>query len=144
MSMAATELYDYTHPRTPRRRLRMILTLLLVAALSTAAAVGIHVRAARHTLRQERAKVHQLVQPGQPIADAQARLVARGYKLAYNEPIYPTLDKDYQHQLVIIGQTQPSALDTLCYIMDWQNPLSPGSPYVVIDADTEGVILRVE
>ncbi len=96
-------------------------------------------------IRTERASVHDLVAVGHNISNAQRILIAQGYPLRYEKPIYPTQAKDYVQQLVIIGETNPTASDTFSYVTSGgENPLRRESPYVVIEAGNDGIITRVE
>ncbi len=96
-------------------------------------------------IRTERARVHDLVSVGHTIADAQRILTEKGYTLLYEKPIHPTQAKDYVQQLVIIGDTQPTASDTLFYVTTGgANPLRKESPYVVIEAGNDGIITSIE
>ena len=49
-----------------------------------------------------------------------------------------------QQMLVIIGDTSPSKIDTVFYVIGKPNPLRTQSPYVAISATLDGVITRVE
>jgi hypothetical protein len=96
-------------------------------------------------IRTERASVHDLVAVGHNISDAQRILIAQGYALRYEKPIHPTQAKDYVQQLVIIGETNPTAGDTVFYVTSGgKHPLRRESPYVVIEAGNDGIITRVE
>ena len=96
-------------------------------------------------LRSERVCVHELIAVGQHISEAQRILTEKGYALRYGEPIHPTKAKDYVQQLVIIGETQPTASDTFFYVTTGgRNPLQKESPYVVIEAGNDGIITRVK
>jgi len=96
-------------------------------------------------IRTERASVHDLVAVGHNISDAQRILRAKGYALLYEDPIHPTQAKDYLQQLVVIGETTPTASDTFFYVTTGgANPLRKESPYVVIEAGNDGIITRIE
>ena len=94
-------------------------------------------------LQSERIRVHGIVANGMDISAAQALLKVKGYQLAYETPIRPTAS-DYVQQLVVIGDRRPTPLDTFFYTTGWRNPFPNESPYVVIDAGPDGIIVRVD
>ena len=60
------------------------------------------------------------------------------------ESATPTEYLAYQQLLVIIGDTTPSRLDTLFYVIGGGNPLRTESSYVVMAASPDGVITAIE
>jgi hypothetical protein len=118
-----------------------------VVAVSVALAAGlvgipvISYARENHLLAAERSRVHGLVRVGQRISDAETAIRRSGYRI-YGDA--PTRYLEYEQLLVIIGDTSPSTLDTLCYVIGRPNPLSTQSPYVTISATLDGVITRVE
>ncbi len=110
-----------------------LVTLLLITALLEA-----------RQIRAERSRVHRLIEPARTIEEAESILRDAGYKLAYDEPLRPTQKGDYLQQLVKIGDAEPSVIDSIAYVTGWPNPFYLASPYVVIDAETDGTILRID
>jgi len=106
------------------------------------AAIAWNVRVARTQLADAKARVYEMVDIGQSLPVVEQRLISQGYILVYEKAIYPTGPK-YMQQLVKIGNTDRSVIDTFCYTVGIANPLSPGLPYVVIDASPDGRIIRV-
>ena len=96
--------------------------------------------------RSNRAKVYELIAVGHNLDDAEAALIDAGFELAYDEPITPTLYNDYYQQLVVVRKTEPNAFDTLAYATDCDCvPFThQESPYVIINADLDGTITRVD
>ena len=92
--------------------------------------------------RQNRARVHELIEVGQNLSAAQRILRDGGFQLTYDEPIAPTIRKDYLHQLVIVGETRPNLFETIGYAADlpWMPFTHSESPYVIIEADLDGNI----
>ena len=118
-------------------------TLLVIAAVPVG--VLFHRRQKEDVvLRAARVRVHALVRVGQDIGEAQKILKNNGYRLVYDKPIRPTKARDYMSQLVIIGDTMPTRDDTFFYVLGRPNPFREQSPYVAIDADTDGVIMSIE
>ncbi len=127
-----------------KKRITIGVAVALGIACIIAGCAGCAMLEARQ-IRTERARVHDLVAVGHDIADAQRILKEKGYALLYKEPIHPTQAKDYVQQLVIIGETNPTASDTFFYVTTGGgNPLRKESPYVMIEAGNDGVITRVE
>lgn len=92
-------------------------------------------------LATARSRVHGLVRVGQSIQDAEAMLRRSGYGF-HGDAL--TRHLDYQQLLVIIGDTTPSKLDTMFYVIGGPNPLRTQSPYVAISASLDGLITRVD
>ncbi|MEM6393231.1 MAG: hypothetical protein AAF797_10695 [Planctomycetota bacterium] len=126
---------------------RTICKGLIVAALvlmTVVAILVIRTAVARAELAETKAHVYSLISVGQPLEEAQKTLTQHGYELAYETPSSPTGDPDYTSQLVIVGDTSLSALDSYCYAAGISNPLSAGVPYVVLRAGPDGKIYRLQ
>ena len=121
----------------------MVAVGVLVIAMLIASRI-IPARSAAAALNAKRARVTGLVSVGQTMSDVQAVLVEHGFHLAYDEPFYPTGNPDCWVQMVTIGDTRISMLDSWCYALGVSNPVDRGSPYVMIEASSDGVIYRVE
>jgi hypothetical protein len=113
--------------------------LALTAGLLAIPVVGYTLE--NRQLRAERARVHSLVRVGQGIAEAQATLRQNGFRFQSDTP---TRFLDYQQLLVVLGDTTPSRLDTLFYVLGRENPLRTESPYASIAARLDGVITRID
>jgi hypothetical protein len=125
-------------------KMRITIGIALGIACIMAGCAGCAMLEARQ-IRAERDRVHGLVAVGHSFFDAQRVLKEKGYALLYKEPIHPTQAKDYVQQLVIIGETQPTASDTFFYVTTGgANPLWKESPYVILEAGNDGIITRVE
>ena len=95
-------------------------------------------------LRKERERVLSLITVGQDFDEAQNTLREKGYKLFYEEPIQPTSKKDYYQQLVVIGNTNPNLMETVSYVTNKNLPGTRSeSPYVIINADLNGKIIKI-
>lgn len=96
--------------------------------------------------RRERQKVYQLVSVGQDLADAESKLKAAGYELFYDQPIKPSINKDYYQQLVIVGDTQPRGLESFAYAINasWMPYTRSESSIVIINAGLDGRIREVD
>ena len=116
-----------------------VVLLVLLAGLVAIPVIGC-VRENRQ-LRAERAREHSLVHVGQNLGEAQGTLRQRGYRF---QSATPTEYLDYHQLLVIIGDTTPSRLDTLFYVIGGGNPLRTESSYVVMAASPDGVITAIE
>ncbi len=121
----------------------------MIGAITAVCIIGIiittwRVSAARAELADAKARVRHLVNPGQSLGDAEQKLSDLGYVLLYEQAIYPTLQRDYVQQIVVVGDARRSKLDSICYAVGILNPLNAGSPYVVIDASPDGTIIRIE
>ena len=116
-----------------------ILTILVTISSCTGCAMLEDKR-----IRDERIRVHELIRVGQNIDVAQKVLKANGYKLVYEKPIDQTGLNETLTQLVVIGDTTISTLDGFLYAAQLSHPIKKESPYLVIDADIEGNIYRIE
>lgn len=94
-----------------------------------------------HLLAEERMRVKALVHVGHRVSDAEASIRRNGYEI-YGDA--PTRYLGYQQVLVIIGDTNPSVLGTICYAAGSANPLRTHSPCVAISATLNGDVTKVE
>lgn len=85
-----------------------------------------------------------MIQKGDLLEERQQVIREHGFDLVYETPIWPTLGEDYQQQLVKLAERDITWLDTLCYVTGMNNPMATASVYVAIDADADGVVIRVE
>jgi hypothetical protein len=113
--------------------------LALTAGLLAIPVVGYTLE--NRQLRAERARVLGLVHIGQSITEAQATLRQNGFRFHGDTP---TRYLDYQQLLVVLGDTNPSRLDTLFYVLGRENPLRTQSPYASIAARLDGVITGID
>lgn len=95
--------------------------------------------------RKNREQVYGLVEIGDDLELAQEKLRKAGFRLMYDNPITPTIDRDYFQQLVIIGNTRPNFFETMGYTMQarWMPFTHSESPYVIISATLDGEITRI-
>ena len=110
--------------------------LLLIGVFTTPAIVY---AVEDRQVRAERERVHALIHVGQDLAEAQEVLRENGYGF-YSET--PTRYRSYQQLLVIVGDPEPSSLDTLFYTLG-SNPFRSESPYANISASLDGVITKI-
>lgn len=115
--------------------------VLLVLTAGLVALPAVSYALENRQLGAERARVHSLIRVGQTIGEAQAALAQRGFRFHGD---VPTRFISYQQLLVIIGDTKPSMLDTVFYVVGGPNPLRTQSPYVVIAASLDGVVTAIE
>ncbi len=115
-------------------------TILVLTAVLVAIPLIDYERESRR-LGAERARVCGLIRVGQSIVDAQENLRRSGFRFHSDTP---TRFLDYQELLVIIGDTTPSRLDTLLYVIGRGNPLRTESPYVSIAASPDGLITEIK
>ena len=96
--------------------------------------------------RQNRARVNELISVGQNLDEAQRILRDSGFALYYDEPITPTINKDYFQQLVIVGETRPNSFESFAYAagLSWMPFTHSESPYVIIDASLDGTITDID
>lgn len=96
--------------------------------------------------RRNRARVNELISLGQNLGEAQKILRDAGFRLYHDQPVTPTINKDYYQQLVIVGDTRPNAFETIAYTvgLSWMPFTRSESPYVVIDADLDGIITDID
>ena len=96
--------------------------------------------------RQNRARVNVLISVGQNLDEAQRILRDSGFTLYYDEPITPTINKDYFQQLVIVGETRPNSFESFAYAtgLSWMPFTHSESPYVIIDASLDGTITDID
>ena len=86
--------------------------------------------------------VRNLISVGQNLYDAQSDLKNEGFELLYDEPVTPTINRDYLLQLVIVGNTHPNVFETIAYTvgLSWSPFTHAESAYVEIRADLDGTI----
>ena len=96
--------------------------------------------------RRERIVVHDLISVGQNLNDAQDALTNAGFELMYEEPITPTIDESYLSQLVVVGNPVPNKFESFAYAagLSWMPFTHSESAYVIIQADLDGTITRIE
>ena len=95
--------------------------------------------------RSNKEEVLRLVHVGQDISEAEAILKENDFRLYHDEPITPTYDESYLQQLVIVGNTQPSFFESISYATGIWMPFTSGeSPYLIINADLDGVITEID
>jgi len=95
--------------------------------------------------RENRKEVYSLIEQGEDLTKAEEKLRSAGFRLGYEEPITPTIDKDYLQQIVVIGNTKPNFFESIGYASgaSWMPFVHSESPYVIIDATLEGEIIRI-
>lgn len=96
--------------------------------------------------RRNRDSVNELISVGQDLNEAQRILRDSGFALYYQEPIKPTINKDYFQQLVIVGDTQPNSFESFAYAagLSWVPFARIESPYVIIHASLDGRITDID
>ena len=96
--------------------------------------------------RENRARVNQLISVGHNLDEAQRVLRESGFKLSYDEPIKPTINKDYFQQLVVVGETRPNSFETFAYAagISWMPFTHSESPYVIINASLDCIITSIK
>jgi hypothetical protein len=95
--------------------------------------------------RESRIRVYQLISVGEDLNKAEDKLKNKGFKLWHDEPIAPTVNKDYLQQIVIVGNTLPNNFESFSYASGWWMPFTHSeSPYVIINATLEGIITEIE
>lgn len=121
------------------------LIILIVPAL-VCVLLYIPIWSADTKARQNRDRVNALISIGQNLNEAQQILRDSGFKLSYEEPIKPTINKDYFQQLVIVGETQPNSFESFAYAagLSWMPFTHSESPYVIINASLDGTITDIE
>ena len=128
-----------------KSKLLVFFVMPIVAATVVADVIQVPVRNQDARRRRNIDRVHGIVVVGQHLTDAEQRLATAGFEMLYSEPIKPTVNKDYQQQLVIVGNTVPNIFESLAYAwqFSWMPFTHSESPYVVIDADLDGTITKV-
>ena len=110
-----------------------------------AAVINSPIRCEDNLRRHSKTQACEIIRIGQNMAEAERLLSASGFKLEYEEPVTPTVNRDYLQQLVIVGDAQPNLFESLAY--SWQFSWMPfthsESPYIVIDADLDGTITEI-
>lgn len=96
--------------------------------------------------RKNKSRVEQLIKVDQNLNQAEVILKQAGFRLLYEEPIAPTINKDYLQQIVIIGDTRLHAYESLVYELQipWMPFMRNESPYVVINATLDGSITDIK
>lgn len=95
--------------------------------------------------KRNRERVNNLIQVGDQILEAQHILTEEGFTLVYEEPIHPTGPEDYLQQLVVIGDTRHSPAETFFYVTTGgAGPIKKESPYVIIEAQNDGIITVIK
>lgn len=122
--------------------LKMFAAILL--GLSLAACGGPSSRKLTEA-KANRAKILSLIAVGDSLAQAEAKLKAAGFQLANAQPVDPTGRGEYIQQLVLVHPAllKPSAQSSFRYTVGLEPSKSEPVPYVVIDADTAGRIIRL-
>ncbi len=97
-------------------------------------------------VRRNRDRVNELISVGQNLDEAQRILRDAGFRLRFDEPIKPTVNKDYLQQLVIVGETQPNSFESFAYASGilWMPFTHSESPYVIINANFNGTITGID
>ena len=121
-----------------------LITLIAVALVSVILYVSVWIDDAK--ARENRSQVNDLIAVGQDLDEAQRILQAAGFRLLYSQPIKPTGDESYSQQLVIVGNTQPNLFETIGYVFSssWMPSTHTESPYVIIEANLDGTITRID
>lgn len=111
-----------------------LIALVAVGLISVILYVPIWINDAE--ARRNRDRVNNLISVGQDFDEAQRILRDSGFELSYDEPIKPTINEDYFHELVIVGETQPNIFETFGYAagLSWVPFTHTESPYVIIRA----------
>ena len=67
------------------------------------------------------------------------------FQTALRGAIAPTINKGYLQQLVVVGNTSSSGLESFAYAVGapWMPLTSSESPYVIVEADLGGVITGI-
>ena len=95
--------------------------------------------------RSNKEEVRKLIHIGQNLSEAEIILCNANFKLVHEKPIAPTYDKSYLQQLVVVGNTQPNFFESIAYASGSWMPFTSGeSPYLIINADLDGIITEIE
>lgn len=129
--------------KMPPRQKGCLIAFLSVAALCILLQLPASIQDAE--TRRNRDKAMELIAVGQSLEEAESVLQDAGFRLLHDEPASPTINKDYLQQLVIIGDTKANAFDTVAYFTgsSWMPFTSTESPFLVIEADLDGIITDI-
>lgn len=96
--------------------------------------------------RKNRARVDELVSVGQDINEAATILRKAGFRLYHEEPIAPTISKDYLQHIVIVREGGPNAFETFGYAADlpWMPFTHSEHHFVLLNANLDGTITEIE
>ena len=120
--------------------------IVLIAIALISVLLYIPIWNAHAEARQNRARVNELISVGQNLDEAQRILRDSGFALYYDEPITPTINKDYFQQLAIVGETRPNSFESFAYAagLSWIPFTHSESPYVIIDASLDRTITDID
>ena len=120
--------------------------IALIAVILISVAIYIPIWNNDAEARRNRDRVNELISVGQNFDEAQRILRDSGFRLSYDEPIKPSINKDYVQQLVIVGDTQPNLFESFAYAAGISRmPFTHcESPYVIINADLDGNITGID
>lgn len=120
---------------------------LIVLSIILAISVSIYISIWRDdaVARKNKSQISNLIKVGHNLHQAEIILKDAGFRLMYDQPITPTINKDYLQQIVIIGKPQPNAFESFAYAaqLSWMPFIHSESPYLVINATTEGAITEI-
>ena len=135
-------------PDKTRRVISVRTVLLSVLGLVVAGSLLLYVPVWRKDAerRRNRAAALALIEVGATLEQAESKLIAAGFRLAYDEAIDQTGAGERLTQLVIVGDTRPNAFETFGYAAQarWMPFTRSESSYLVIAADPDGVITDIE
>ena len=96
--------------------------------------------------KKSRQHIYDLVSVGQNLSASEKAIQDAGYTLYYEKAVTPTIKKDYLMQLVIIGDTTRNIMESHAYAaqLKWLPFTHLESPYLVITADLDGTITKLD
>jgi hypothetical protein len=120
---------------------------LIIVIISLAVAIQqfrFTIERADRQARQNRQKIHHIIEVGQNLEEGIALLEGLGFEMAYQEP--RVLTKDDLHQLVRIRTSKPSSLDSIAQVtgFSWIPFTHKEARYLVIHADSNGIITAIK
>lgn len=96
--------------------------------------------------KRNRMLVHELVDVGDDLREAEQKIKASGFKLLYEAPIDSTINREYVQKIVVVGKTNPNLFESFAYAaqLQWMPFIHSESPYVIINATLEGKVSKIE
>jgi hypothetical protein len=94
--------------------------------------------------RTNRAKILSLISVGESFDQAEAKLKNAGFKFVYPKPIDPTGRGEYLQQLVVIHPAliKPGTQSSFAYTIGIKAPKT--APYIILEANSEGLITKLQ
>ncbi len=127
--------------RNPKWRLFHLLLILVVGFVICHIPVWLDDAEAR----RNKSRVNELISVGQDVFEARKTLHENGFRFLRYTHSEESLSQEYLRLLVVVGDTQHNAFDSLAYSGEfrWMPFTRRESPYVKIDID-EGRIIRIQ